>query len=806
MNTKTLAFVSAIAMAMVAQADRVKYVVAGPTAVTGARADKSVAVFNEDGVFTVKDAGTIEVLMVGGGGGGGAIGNLGSNDRAGGGGGGGVIYRQDYAITPGEYHVTVGAGGAVGANGGDSSIAELGLVAYGGGAGADLSPQDWSTNGKRGHDGGSGGGATTCNETPYEGGSPVDGQGCQGGSSTHVYGAGGGGGAMSPGGSSEGTSPGAGGAGMECAVLQAGEFYGGGGAGFRTGRTTSGGIGGGGSVLSGVRYPGEDGRGGGGAGGTAGGKGIVIIAWASVLDREITPGSDFGIVGSEEILADGGDVVLRFTADGTLSVTGSGYVELLAVGGGGGGGALSGDLGVSGGGAGGLVHFASLPVEPGTYDVKIGAGGEVGENGGSTSVFGITAHGGGHGSVAGSAPGAGGSGGGASHEAKNDGSVTNSAGAAMTLYGNIGHAGGWSSHQYAAGGGGGAGAEGGHTIGTDPSAGGSGLPFSIVGHEVYYAGGGAALRPIYGRSASGGIGGGGKTENGVPSPGEDGLGGGGAGNAKGGSGVLIVRYTPGSEFWKRAFDGATGGVVEKRKGYYIHTFSEDGYFTVPCNAEVEVLLVGGGGGGGAVSASNNQAGGGGGGGGGVIATNVFLAAGSHRIEIGAGGEIGLDGCDTKAFDLIAYGGGAGQAAEGVGSPGSRATGGGATKVSAAGTDMTPYPGGHAMYNAIDVKGFDGGSCTHVHFTGGGGGAGGAGAVGSWNSEKKVALGGVGFESDISGEPVSYGAGGNGQVNGLVKTPGVDGLGSGGSGNAKGGRGIVIVRYQKQKKGLALILR
>ena len=137
MNTKTLAFVSAIAMAMVAQADRVKYVVAGPTAVTGARADKSVAVFNEDGVFTVKDAGTIEVLLVGGGGGGGAIGNLGSNDRAGGGGGGGVIYRQDYAITPGEYHVTVGAGGAVGANGGDSSIAELGLVAYGGGAGAD---------------------------------------------------------------------------------------------------------------------------------------------------------------------------------------------------------------------------------------------------------------------------------------------------------------------------------------------------------------------------------------------------------------------------------------------------------------------------------------------------------------------------------------------------------------------------------------------------------------------------------------------------------------------------------------------
>jgi len=546
MNSKTLVMASILTAASAALSDSVKVVAAGPTAMTGARADKSFAVFNEDGVFTVADSGTIEVLLVGGGGGGGALGTYSGSQRGGGGGGGGVIYRQACSITPGEYHVTVGAGGAIGMNGENSSIVELSLVAYGGGAGADAATHDkMSGDGVNGHDGGSGGGATTCGlTTTYEGGSPVDGQGFKGGSSSNVYAPGGGGGANGPGGDSDGSTPGVGGAGIECGILQAGEYYGGGGAGYRSGRTIAGGIGGGGDVLAGVQHPGEDGRGGGGAGGAAGGRGIVVIAWASVLDQSIRTSEDFAVAGSGETLLDGKDIVVCFTNNGTLTVTGTGYVEFLAVGGGGGGGSLSGNLGVSGGGAGGLVHFAALPVRAGTYDVQVGAGGEVGENGGNTSAFGIVAYGGGHGSVAGGQPGAGGSGGGASHDTKGNDSVTNSAGRAMALYGNLGCTGGASSHQYGAGGGGGAGAEGEHTGGTgNPGAGGDGLPFSIVGHEVYYAGGGAALRPGSSKSASGGRGGGGRSQSGTPYPGENGLGGGGAGNAKGGSGVLIVRYS-----------------------------------------------------------------------------------------------------------------------------------------------------------------------------------------------------------------------------------------------------------------------
>ena len=113
----------------------------------------------------------------------------------------------------------------------------------------------------------------------------------------------------------------------------------------------------------------------------------------------------------------------------------------------------------------------------------------------------------------------------------------------LAIYGggdNLGHNGGAAIHQYGAGGGGGAGGAGGDTRGTVPGLGGIGYQCDISGSMTYYAGGGAGFRS--GQTVDGGEGGGGSCKNMVAEPGTDGLGGGGCGGAKGGSGVVIVRY------------------------------------------------------------------------------------------------------------------------------------------------------------------------------------------------------------------------------------------------------------------------
>lgn len=65
-----------------------------------------------------------------------------------------------------------------------------------------------------------------------------------------------------------------------------------------------------------------------------------------------------------------GDRVHTFTSSGTLTVTGSGNVQVLVVGGGGGGGGSTG----GGGGAGGLIYTNSYAVSSGSYTVTVGAG------------------------------------------------------------------------------------------------------------------------------------------------------------------------------------------------------------------------------------------------------------------------------------------------------------------------------------------------------------------------------------------------------------------------------------------------
>ncbi|MBR4613191.1 MAG: hypothetical protein IKO40_10810, partial [Kiritimatiellae bacterium] len=273
--------------------------------------------------------------------------------------------------------------------------------------------------------------------------------------------------------------------------------------------------------------------------------------------------------------ANGEKTVISFAESGSFTVSGSGTIELLAVGGGGGGGAIV-DNRAAGGGAGGLVHKESFAVSAGTYTVTIGAGGAVGANGGNTVIAGngatVTAYGGGAG-AAGSSKASGnpgGSGGGAS--SNTSGTLYAGGAAAYGAENNLGHDGAAATYAWGCGGGGGAGSSptkrtrGGknYTYTVDvkpddypysdeywnrfPAWGGDGLAFNITGESVYYAGGGAAARLDGNDSnAQGGLGGGGGYTNKVGSAGTDGLGGGGAGGFAGGSGIVIISFIPSVE-------------------------------------------------------------------------------------------------------------------------------------------------------------------------------------------------------------------------------------------------------------------
>ena len=804
--------------------------------------NRVVLVYRTGGTLKVDKSGMVDVLVIGGGGGGGANS---TNFGGGGGGAGGVVYAKSLAVNASDepYAVTVGDGGVAGTTsvnataGGDSSV--FGLVAYGGGAGAKY-------GGNAGGDGASGGGGTATNgnpDVPYSGGQSIHGdQGNDGGAAAeNRFGCGGGGGAGYVGGNGDAGTPGVGGDGVVCDIAGTNVWYGGGGAGFRKGYTISGGLGGGGSCVktsssASTATPGTDGLGGGGCGGANGGSGVVIVSFE--LNDGLVDTEDFTLIGGDYTIPFLEETALVFTNSGTLTVTGDGMVEVLAVGGGGGGGrghTSNLNYGGGGGGGGGVAHFAALPVTAGTYDIVVGAGGDVDANGGDTKALGVIAFGGGAGAQydsrslsvdpAGMKGRDGASGGGTCHaawypptgtfDAENLDAVAGGS-AVYELYGNAGNYGGASVHQYNPGGGGGAGAPGSDGSSVSPGAGGDGKPVSITGAEVYYGGGGAGARyntAAY-PSAVGGLGGGGAIgENGV-----DGLGGGGSGNRRGGSGVVIIRYHK-KPVYEESFDGATGGVMTRRSGHRIHTFAADGTFTMPCVGKVEVLLVGGGGGGGANVGSY---GGAGGGGGGVIHTNTVLTAGEYRISVGDGGVVGASGGLTSAFGLMAYGGGFGASSSEGSNPtdvvgtsgGGGASGGGSTHTRYGPSEA--MPGGGAIYAAKGNRGNAGGAASHVFGPGGGGGA---DETGETVSGTTPGRGGSGYVCDVSGGAVSYGgggagyrsnvmlsggAGGGGACNGNgTGEPGTDGLGGGGCGGYRGGSGVVIVRYRLPPVGTVI---
>lgn len=239
-------------------------------------------------------------------------------------------------------------------------------------------------------------------------------------------------------------------------------------------------------------------------------------------------------------------------------------VEYLVIGGGGAGGAGNVNEGGGGGGAGGMVEGSyNATAAVGTYALTIGAGGasvsntrSAPSNGQSSSIFGITALGGGGGGScwdqanSSGGPGAnGGSGGGGS------GCQTSGAGGAATQvapgFGRAGGAGQWSGggtngcngNGGGGGGAGGAGQSGAARAGSCSGAGsvggfGAGKVSALTGQTYAIGGNGAA-----GRSTANGIAGADGTGSG--GSGSSGNADGTAGNhpsGKGGTGIIIIRY------------------------------------------------------------------------------------------------------------------------------------------------------------------------------------------------------------------------------------------------------------------------
>lgn len=227
--------------------------------------------------YGIGQALSADYLLVAGGGGGGS--RSGASGWGGGGGGGGVISGTASLATGTSYTIAVGAGGASGTNGGDSTF--YGYTASGGGAGGAGS---WgaTTSPAKGNDGGSGGGGSVGSP----GGNGITGQGKNGSAATALstpYFAGGGGGA-----GAAGNTNGTGGTGLPSSITGTSTYYAGGGGGCSEGTqaTPAGGNGGGGSGSRQGWYgptSGSANTGGGGGGGIdatyggSGGSGVVIV-------------------------------------------------------------------------------------------------------------------------------------------------------------------------------------------------------------------------------------------------------------------------------------------------------------------------------------------------------------------------------------------------------------------------------------------------------------------------------------------------------------------------------------------------
>ena len=261
----------------------------------------------------------------------------------------------------------------------------------------------------------------------------------------------------------------------------------------------------------------------------------------------------------------------------------------------------------------------------------------------------------------------------------------------------------------------------------------------------------------------------------------------------------------------------SGGTITSDGLYRVHTFTAGGNFIPPPGiTSVDVLVVGGGGGG--SRTGNNEGGGGGGAGSFLNLTGVAInSASATAVVVGAGGSgatsNGSNGTSGGQSRFIAQtsrdanGGGGGGTG---GSPGLSGGSGGGGGASGSGS-----PAGGSATAGGNVGGNSFGSNTNNQRAGGGGG--GAGQAGFNATSQNGGNGGTGASSTISGNTVTYaaggggagfvsgGAGGSGGLGGAGSTNNTSagngsGFGSGGGAGRRGNNGgngsagVVIVRY------------
>ena len=234
--------------------------------------------------------------------------------------------------------------------------------------------------------------------------------------------------------------------------------------------------------------------------------------------------SPFALSGGVETTV-GSDKVLTFTTNGTLTVSGSGVIRVLVVGGGAGGGGAFSNVGSgafysgAGGNGGQVIYNAAFSVSSGSYAVVVGSAGAGGSRqttpdnvpGYQSSILGIIAYGGDKANSYGANGGA--SIVGNSSAIGNDGSVgtTNDINGTSYVYGSGAGSGSTSAGNTRAGGNGGTGA------GTGGGGSSNVLTPAPTTGSNYGAGGGGGALILSVRQGDG---------------------------AAGANGIVIVRYTP----------------------------------------------------------------------------------------------------------------------------------------------------------------------------------------------------------------------------------------------------------------------
>jgi len=227
---------------------------------------------------------------------------------------------------------------------------------------------------------------------------------------------------------------------------------------------------------------------------------------------------------------------------------------------------------------------------------------------------------------------------------------------------------------------------------------------------------------------------------------------------------------------------ATGGTMTSSKVYVIHTFNNNGTFTLtsaPAGTTFDYLMVAGGGGGGAGN-GNNSAHPAGGAGGLIYRTAQTLTAGTDGVVVGAQGKALAGGSFANAqysgaggnstFNgLIAIGGGGGVNGQynvlpgqaGGSGAGAQHADNGTANVGGAAQQPGSASGGFGFKGGDGVNSGTGGPCW---IGGGGGGAGAAGATGTNGFGANLnngGEGGIGKQYDISGTSRYYAGGGSG---------------------------------------------